>query len=184
LQQGPWEDFCFRNVVPGRGAAAVPVKFRRGLAGVRPGRVGERSTGHWGPVCGSLGASGGRWEGARRRSGALAAAAGSAGEGGGPPAVARCRRAVVELKEGAAVLWVRWNRTEEGLLRRCCQAAVADGIVHRRPQPVGARPLRASAAGAGGWAGFLGVCTRPWQARLAGGADDGPRGRGDGGTTT
>jgi hypothetical protein len=37
LQQGPWEDFCFRNVVPGRGAAAVPVKFRRILAGVRRG---------------------------------------------------------------------------------------------------------------------------------------------------
>jgi hypothetical protein len=40
LQQGPWEDFCFRNVVPGRGAAAVPVKFRPGLAGVWPGEGG------------------------------------------------------------------------------------------------------------------------------------------------
>jgi hypothetical protein len=48
LQGGPRKDLLFCNVVPGRGAAAVPVKFRRGLAGVRPGRVGERSTGHWG----------------------------------------------------------------------------------------------------------------------------------------
>jgi hypothetical protein len=43
LQQGPWKDFGFRNVVPGRGAAAVPVKFRRGLAGVWPGEGGGAS---------------------------------------------------------------------------------------------------------------------------------------------
>jgi hypothetical protein len=60
LQQGPWKDFGFGNVVSGCGAAAVPVKFRRCLAGVRPGRVGERSRGPKGPVCGLLGARDGR----------------------------------------------------------------------------------------------------------------------------
>jgi hypothetical protein len=34
LQGGPRKYLCFRNVAPGRGAAAVPVKFRPVLAGV------------------------------------------------------------------------------------------------------------------------------------------------------
>jgi hypothetical protein len=67
LQQGPWEDFCFRNVVPGRCGRRGLGKFRRCAAGFRPGRVGEGSRGPKGPVCGSLGARGGRWEGTRRR---------------------------------------------------------------------------------------------------------------------
>jgi hypothetical protein len=106
LQGGPQKDLLFCNVVPGRGAAAVTVKFWRGLAGVRPGRVGERSTGHWGPVCVSLGARGGRWEGARRRSGAPATAAGNAGEGRGLRRWLGGRRVVVELEVGAGDLGV------------------------------------------------------------------------------
>jgi hypothetical protein len=81
LQQGPWEDFCFRNVVPGRGAAAVPVKFRRGLAGVRPGRAGEGSMGHGRSVSWVGRGRGGSGGGVRRQPGAPAAAAGQAGEG-------------------------------------------------------------------------------------------------------
>jgi hypothetical protein len=49
-------------------------------------------------------------------------------------------------------------RSSRGGRRRASASAV-----------VGARPLRASLAGAGGWAGCLGVCTEPWQARLSGG---------------
>jgi hypothetical protein len=87
LQGGPRKDLLCCNVVPGRGAAAVPVKFRRGLAGVRPGRVGERSTGHWGPVCGLHGGQGTAGWG-------VAPAVSGAGRRGwqcrrrGPPAVA------------------------------------------------------------------------------------------------
>jgi hypothetical protein len=50
-------------------------------------------------------------------------------------------------------------------------------------EPAVLRPLKAGAAGAAVWGGgFLGVRTRPWQARLAGGADGGPRGRARRGT--
>jgi hypothetical protein len=75
-------------------------KFRRCVAGVRPGRARERSRGPKGPVCGSLGARDGRLRGARRRPVAPAAVAGNAGEGW-PQAVGIIgRRAVVELEEG------------------------------------------------------------------------------------
>jgi hypothetical protein len=73
LQQGPWEDFCFRNVVPGRGGRRGVAKFRRCAAGFRPGRVGEGSRGPKGLVCGR------RWvekppvRAGRRRPGGLAA---------------------------------------------------------------------------------------------------------------
>jgi hypothetical protein len=91
LQQGPWEDFCFRNVVPGRGAAAVPVKFRRCLAEVRPGRVGERSRGPKGSVWGlnwRIGAAGVGAPRHRRAASAWSAPPASSrpGQQGGGPA--------------------------------------------------------------------------------------------------
>jgi hypothetical protein len=42
---------------------------------------------------------------------------------------------------------------------RAAGAGQDDGV-HRRPRPVGARPLKASAAGATVWASFLGMRTR------------------------
>jgi hypothetical protein len=56
-------------------------QFRRGLAGARPGRVGERSRGHVLSVLGVGQGRGGAGGGVRRRPGAPAAAAGNAGEG-------------------------------------------------------------------------------------------------------
>jgi hypothetical protein len=43
LQGAPRKDLLFCNVVPGRGAVAVPVKFRSGLARVWPGEGGGAS---------------------------------------------------------------------------------------------------------------------------------------------
>jgi hypothetical protein len=40
LQGSPRKYLCFRNVAPGRGAAAVRRQFRPGIAGVRPGEGG------------------------------------------------------------------------------------------------------------------------------------------------
>jgi hypothetical protein len=73
LQQGPWEDFEFRNVVHGRGGRCGLGKFRRCAAGFRPGRVGEGSRGSKGPVCGLKRVVEHRWAAGRRRPDGLAA---------------------------------------------------------------------------------------------------------------
>jgi hypothetical protein len=83
LQGGPRKENFLCNVAPGAAGRRGEGNFRRCAAGFRSGRARERSRGPKGTVCGSLGARGGRWEGARRRSVAPAAAAGNAGEGGG-----------------------------------------------------------------------------------------------------
>jgi hypothetical protein len=41
LQQGPWKDFGFRNVAPGRGWPAQVGQFRRARRCSRPGKGGE-----------------------------------------------------------------------------------------------------------------------------------------------
>jgi hypothetical protein len=46
LQGGPRKENFLRNVVPGSGGRRGVAQFRRGLAGARPGRVGERFRGH------------------------------------------------------------------------------------------------------------------------------------------
>jgi hypothetical protein len=75
LQQGPWKDFGFRNVVPGGAAGAAPVQFRPGGRRSSPGR-------DWGRAYELLGSSLGYWVGverprraARRRTGSVATAA-------------------------------------------------------------------------------------------------------------
>jgi hypothetical protein len=78
LQQGPWKDFGFRNVVPGHGGRRGLGKFRRCPAGFRPGRAREGPTGHWHSVSWVGRGRGGSGGGAV----ALAAAAGNAGDQG------------------------------------------------------------------------------------------------------
>jgi hypothetical protein len=82
LQQGPWADFGFRNVVLGRGGRRGLGKFRRCAAGFRPGRVGEGSMGHGGSVSWVGRGRGGSGGGAHRQPAAASAAAGQASEGG------------------------------------------------------------------------------------------------------
>jgi hypothetical protein len=62
LQQGPWEDFCFRNVVPGNGGRRGVDKFRRGSPGFGRGRAGEGPRGARGLVWGVGQGSGGAGE--------------------------------------------------------------------------------------------------------------------------
>jgi hypothetical protein len=81
LQGGPWKEKILCNVAPGGGGRRGLGKFRRCLAGVRPGRVGERSTGHWHSVSGVGRGRGGSGGGVHRRPTVPAAAAGQAGEG-------------------------------------------------------------------------------------------------------
>jgi hypothetical protein len=56
LQQGPWKDFGFRNVVPGGAAGAASVQFRPGGRQSSPGR-------DWGRAYGLLGSGLGYWVG-------------------------------------------------------------------------------------------------------------------------
>jgi hypothetical protein len=80
LQQGPWKDFGFRNVVPGCGGRRGLGKFRRCVAGVRPGRAREGPTVHWCSVSWVGRGRGGSGGGAHRQPVAPATAAGNAGD--------------------------------------------------------------------------------------------------------
>jgi hypothetical protein len=82
LQGGPRKEMFLCNVVPGSGGRRGVAKFRRCLAGVGPGRVGERSTGHGHSVSGVGRGRGGSGRGAYRLPAAASATAGQAGEGG------------------------------------------------------------------------------------------------------
>jgi hypothetical protein len=80
LQQGPWKDFGFRNVVPGVSAGAAPVQFRRAHRRTLPGKG-------WGRSYGLLGSGLGCWTGverlrraARRRPGRGGRCGGCSGE--------------------------------------------------------------------------------------------------------
>jgi hypothetical protein len=85
LQQGPWKDFGFRNVVPGGAAGAAPVKFWP---------VGRRSSPgkDWGRAYGLLGVDLGCWLVVK-------------GRPAGAPPVGRLELASGEASTGAARGW-------------------------------------------------------------------------------
>jgi hypothetical protein len=76
LQQGPWKDFGFRNVVPGGAAGAAPVQFRR----ARRRTWSEKG---WGRSYGLLGSGLGFWTGVERLRRAARRRPGRGGRGGG-----------------------------------------------------------------------------------------------------
>jgi hypothetical protein len=183
LQGGPRKELFLRNVVPGSGGQRGVAQFRRGPAGARSGRVGERSRVHWGPVCGvgqGRGGAGERPTGIQwLRLPRLAKPA------RGPRVVAWVgRRAVEGLEDCAGDPWVALGLAEEGCSRGERPGSCGGRRRASASAVVGARPLRANAAGAGG----VGWLLRSAHAALAGtpgrGADNGPRGRGDSGTAT
>jgi hypothetical protein len=125
LQGGPWKEKFLCNVAPGGGGRRGLGKFRRCLTGVRPGRVGERSIGHWHSVSGVGRGRGGSGGGVHQRPGVPAAAAGQAGEGEARAVAKVGRRVVQELEEVLRILGCPVISTGEGW-PRCSPWTPAD----------------------------------------------------------
>jgi hypothetical protein len=114
LQQGPWKDFGFCNVVPGRGGRRGVAKFRRGSPGFGRGRAVEGSMGH-GRLVSLVGqGGGGAGEQVHRRPGTAAAQCRrEAARGSGKAS----RRAAVREGEGGGSLGRTRGLPEKGARR-------------------------------------------------------------------
>jgi hypothetical protein len=136
LQQGPWKESVFRNVVPGGAAGAAPVKFRP---------VGRRSSPgkDWGRAYGLLGVDLGCWarwwwhrRAARRRLGRGGRGGAGSGELGRPAAQPREGGASMGSRRGVGQLEWRRNSGEGDIHRAAPMAAggghgTAGGLVRR-----------------------------------------------------